>query len=446
MAPGDGRVEVRGPFGGLALAVATPGVAAALSTLAQQGAGEDALADAVRTSDGNGALPVLHYCLERLDVVGALSRTLLVNGRPVATVEPIAARQRYATHGLRHDRRYALSRFASVRRESTRLVLESPLARARVVLHDGRGPAVLAGLAEGAAPAELSAGAPGLGEVLFGAAMLTEVDPDGGTAEDADPALVLWEAQDLAFHSRSRRGRHDGGYGGTYRLAGAVEPLPAVKPPPPGPGVDLYRPELEHLSVADSTLTSAIQERRSVRTYGSEALTAKQLGEFLGRAAALRRVEETAHGELAFYAYPSGGASSEITLYVAIDRCRGLEPGLHMYAPGAHRLHPVCGRTAETELLLREAAAAMTVTSNPQALVVLAARFGRVSWKYERMAYALILKHVGVLYQQMYLVATAMGLGACAIGGGDSDLFTAAAGTSYYEESSVGELALGTLP
>jgi SagB-type dehydrogenase family enzyme len=82
--------------------------------------------------------------------------------------------------------------------------------------------------------------------------------------------------------------------------------------------------------------------------------------------------------------------------------------------------------------------------SKPQVLIVLAARFQRMQWKYQSMVYAAILKHVGVLYQQMYLAATAMGLAPCALGGGHSDLFAEAAGLNYYEETSVGEFILGT--
>jgi len=65
-----------------------------------------------------------------------------------------------------------------------------------------------------------------------------------------------------------------------------------------------------------------------------------------------------------------------------------------------------------------------------------------VSWKYESIAYATILKDVGVLYQTMYLVATAMGLGPCALGCGDSDVFARLIGTDYLEETSVGEFML----
>ena len=81
-----------------------------------------------------------------------------------------------------------------------------------------------------------------------------------------------------------------------------------------------------------------------------------------------------------------------------------------------------------------------------QILLVLAARFARVSWKYSAIAYALTLKNVGVLYQTMYLAATAMGLAPCAVGCGNADLFARAAGTDYYAETSVGEFLLGSKP
>lgn len=56
----------------------------------------------------------------------------------------------------------------------------------------------------------------------------------------------------------------------------------------------------------------------------------------------------------------------------------------------------------------------------------------------------MILKNVGVLYQTMYLVATAMDLAPCALGGGDSDLFARATALDYYAETSVGEFLLGS--
>lgn len=77
-------------------------------------------------------------------------------------------------------------------------------------------------------------------------------------------------------------------------------------------------------------------------------------------------------------------------------------------------------------------------------LLVITARFGRLFWKYRSVAYAVVLKHIGVLYQNLYLVATNMGLAPCALGGGDSDVFAKATGLNYVEESSVGEFMLGS--
>ena len=88
------------------------------------------------------------------------------------------------------------------------------------------------------------------------------------------------------------------------------------------------------------------------------------------------------------------------------------------------------------------ACASSGLDTPPDVLITLAARFQRVAWKYQSMAYAVTLKNTGALYQQMYLVATAMNLAPCGLGGGDSDLFAEAAGLDYYAETSVGEFML----
>jgi SagB-type dehydrogenase family enzyme len=80
----------------------------------------------------------------------------------------------------------------------------------------------------------------------------------------------------------------------------------------------------------------------------------------------------------------------------------------------------------------------------PQVLLILSARFSRTAFKYESIAYSLILKEAGVLLQSLSLAATAMELAACAVGRGDPDTFERAAATDGSVESSVAELALST--
>jgi SagB-type dehydrogenase family enzyme len=78
----------------------------------------------------------------------------------------------------------------------------------------------------------------------------------------------------------------------------------------------------------------------------------------------------------------------------------------------------------------------------PQVLIVITARFQHLAWKYESIAYAVRLKHVGASCQTMYLVATAMNLAPCS--SGDYNLFAKAAGYNYYAETFVGDFVLGS--
>jgi SagB-type dehydrogenase family enzyme len=211
--------------------------------------------------------------------------------------------------------------------------------------------------------------------------------------------------------------------------------------------ISLYRPDMQKLKENDLPFSQVLEERRSLRQQGDRPLTLKQLGEFLYRTARVKEFFQ-AQGETLYECshrpYPGGGACYELELYIAANNCQGLPFGLYHYGPRDHQLYKLNSRQDQVEALLDDAALSAGQQDRPQILIILAARFQRVSWKYESLAYALILKNVGVLYQTMYLVATALKLAPCALGGGNSDLFAAATGIDYYAESSVGEFILGS--
>jgi SagB-type dehydrogenase family enzyme len=97
----------------------------------------------------------------------------------------------------------------------------------------------------------------------------------------------------------------------------------------------------------------------------------------------------------------------------------------------------------QLDALFDGAMQAMGAAAAPQVVITIAARFGRVSWKYSAIAYALILKDVGVLLQTLYLMTTDMGLGGCAIGSTNIDLFARMTGIDFHVEGAVGQFALG---
>jgi SagB-type dehydrogenase family enzyme len=100
---------------------------------------------------------------------------------------------------------------------------------------------------------------------------------------------------------------------------------------------------------------------------------------------------------------------------------------------------------AAVERLLADAAAAANLDRPPQVLVLLAARFERTARTYGDLAYSLILKEAGAVFQAAMLAAAAMGLAACPLGCGDSLDFSKLAGVSPLVETSVGELILGSV-
>jgi SagB-type dehydrogenase family enzyme len=75
---------------------------------------------------------------------------------------------------------------------------------------------------------------------------------------------------------------------------------------------------------------------------------------------------------------------------------------------------------------------------------VITSRIARQREVYGELAYSLVLKEVGGLYQTLYLVAEQLGLSACALGGGTPDtVFEQITNTTEFDEPIVGEFIIG---
>jgi SagB-type dehydrogenase family enzyme len=399
--------------------------------------GRCATADLHEVADADAAAALL----AALHAGGWLMTTVSLRGRPLYTVQPL--RPAPAPTGEVGD--VVLSRFTVLHREHDDLVAESPLATATVRVHDPAVAALLAALTTPAPdtglPAEV---ATRLLADLRAAGLVVPADH----GEETEPRLRRWRPHDLWFHQRSRQGNggYAGlGYGRTKWARGLLDPVPARHDPYPGPAVELPRPDLEWLREHDVPLTAAVEDRRSVRVHDDgRPVTAGQLGELLYRCSRVRGSFEADGVEHLSLPYPSGGSVYELELYPVVRKVDGLDAGMYHYDRHEHRLRLVREPGPAVARLLRSAAASASAERPPQVLIVVAARFGRLTHTYEELAYALVLKHVGVLYQTVYLVATAMGLAVCGLGGGDAAAFTEATGLDQTEESSVGELMLGS--
>jgi len=401
----------------------------------------------------------IHRFVRRLAARGLVEYSLgPARGGDQVVIEPQMPDYWPRTPRLRASDRLVLSRFAYLRRRADELVLESPRSGALFKICDPKVAGILAALATPQRIEHLRhrPGFPGLPllallvdcEILFRVA----AGDAGLRPTEGDDSLVLWDFHDLLFHARSSEGRHANLSGGVYPYADTIAELPAVRPRWPGEAIDLRPASAATAGVRPSPMAELLLKRHSTRDFDAvRPITLAELAQFLDVTARVRSEQDTTldlgGGDLSLtYAlrpYPSAGAGYELELYLAVDRCDGLPRGFYHYDAGAHALTPIEVGGAALDATLAAAAIAMGATGKPQILVTIAARFGRLSWKYSSIAYGLILKDVGVLLQTFYLVATDIELGGCAIGSTNIEQFAKLTGIAFHVEGPVGQFALG---
>jgi SagB-type dehydrogenase family enzyme len=375
------------------------------------------------------------------------------NSEDLVVIEPQVADYWPQAPQLGNAEALVLSRFAFMRRRGAEMVLESPCAGALFRICD---PKIAASIAMLSTPQQIKQlrqqeGFPGveLLALLLDCQILFKVGAGGESRfrlAEGDHSLALWDFHDLLFHTRSTKGRHGNPLGGVYPYAGVISSLPAVRPSWPGKKVDLRTLSAAHAETT-SPVAKLLRERHSTRSFDDQRpITLAELAQFLdGTARVLSRsnIEFDLDGDHTIRPYPSAGAAYELELYLAVNLCEGLARGFYHYDAGAHVLAPIGVPANDLDALLAEAEEAMGAPAAPQILITIAARFGRISWKYSSIAYALILKDVGVLTQTLYLMAIDRGLGGCAIGITNIDLFAKMTGIEFHVEGPVGQFAIG---
>jgi SagB-type dehydrogenase family enzyme len=404
---------------------------------------------AARHRSADSVTAEIERLLDQLRAGGWLHITVLRDDRALYTIEPYRRPPQPRPLGSRAG--LTLSRFAVMRRCDDDLLIESPRSWCAVRVHDADVIALL-GAVIGTRSQEDGVSPPLLDRLLSDLhwGMMLVASPG---EEDTAFEWRQWSPYELWFHQRTRReGIPEGGFGRTRWAAGQFEPAPARRSSLGESMVDLPRPDLAALQHTDVTLTDVLEHRRSIRRHDdAHPITIDQIGEFLYRSAGVRKVYAREGVEHVTGPNPSGGALDPLEFYVVVRLAVGLAPGLYRYDRVAHRLEHIDGFTRPVQRLVVSAQNA-TVSPHepesfqPQVVVLLAARFGRIGWSYETLPYSLILKQVGVAYQTMYCVATAMRLAPCALGAGDSGAFAEATGLDAHVEGTVGEFILGSRP
>ncbi len=380
--------------------------------------------------------------LERLTAGGWLAVTVRGRGRDLYSIVPFGRPPpRPAPNSWQPAE---LSKFAVLHRDAQGFVLEHARSWCDVRIHDAR----LLVLLDAATGGDLdvpAAEASRFLEDLHWSGLLVRTG-----AEERNFGTCAWSAPDLWFHRRSTLGERTltwQRFGPTKWAKGRFPQPPARRATYPGEAIPLFVPDLASKRTQDPTLTSVLEDRVSTRAFDdNRPVTVEQLAELLYRAARTRATHPVGEDEeLVSRPYPSGGGLYELEVYPVSRNVAGLPAGMYHYDSFDHVLRPVAAADSPAvSALLKPASATLAGGADPQVLMVIAARAGRILWTYEQIGYAAILKDVGVLTQTMYLAATAMGLGACAQGYSDTAAFVSATGVDELHECSVGAVIVGT--
>lgn len=396
------------------------------------------------------------FAVAQFEALGLIRYEVLSAARAVLTLEPLTTQWRLSWTSLGEQDRIRASRFAGLRMESGQCFLESPLSSSRVRFEDPSLCELWAMLATNRRIAECASR---LGkefpeaslrqclELFVCAGVAGIANSAGELEEDLDPNARLWSYHELLFHSRSRRGRHDLGCGSKSIFLSKIPETPPRKAPLASDPFPLPLPR----NLPYTTVFQAIEARRSTRAWDDEhPVTLEQLASLLY--VSCRTLNPEAVLEMpplhtrVHRPAPAGGSTGELEVYLVVRCCEGLPGGAWHYESHTHSLYALEDKSGSCELLLKDAQSAMGSAAQPQILMILSARHARVLRKYSSLGYALELKDAGVLFQTLYLAGTALGIGVCALGSGDAELFGQLTGNLWLEESSVGELAIGSLP
>jgi len=178
---------------------------------------------------------------------------------------------------------------------------------------------------------------------------------------------------------------------------------PPMRQQPDRPVIAL--PDARHES--DVSLERTLHERRSVREFSSAPLDLAQLAQLLWAAQGVtgRRGERTA---------PSAGALYPLEIYLVAGSVEGLRPGLYRYLHDEHALQQL----GSVDLRAPLAAAALRQDWMEVApiTIVIAADVARTAVKYGERAARYVHIETGAVGQNIYLQATALGLGTTLVG------------------------------
>jgi len=155
---------------------------------------------------------------------------------------------------------------------------------------------------------------------------------------------------------------------------------------------------------------NVLKNRHSTRKFTAEPMSLMELSLFLFGMSGLNRV----FPQYAFRTVPSAGGLYPIEVYLVINNIGDLERGLYHYDVQEHSLNLL--KKGDFRNKVAEGCLDQNIAFTSAFNFIWTAMIGRSQWKYLQRCYRYIYLDAGHIGQNFYLIAEALGLGACTIG------------------------------
>ena len=191
-----------------------------------------------------------------------------------------------------------------------------------------------------------------------------------------------------------------------------------------------------------ANLTNLLLARKSNRVYTQEAISLRQLSYLLWATQGVKDIRGKSYATIR--TVPCGGARHEFETYLLVRNVEGLEPGAYHYLPMGHRLeflYPV----ADMESVISSTLCEQSWAAKASAVFYWSMVPYRAEWRYGIYAHRIALVDAGHVGENLYLAATSLGLGACAIGAFQHELCCRLFGLDEKEEYIVYTAPVGTI-
>ena len=196
------------------------------------------------------------------------------------------------------------------------------------------------------------------------------------------------------------------------------------------------------LGIEGVDLKTAIENRRSIRSYARQSLALNELSFLLWATQGIKQV--LAH-TATLRTVPSAGARHAFETFLLANNVASLQPGLYRFVATQHKLIP-SNLTEDVADMIVEGCLGQAFVKEAAVTFVWVAVPYRMNWRYGERGYRYLHLDAGHVCQNLYLAAEAIQCGVCAIAAFEDDTMNRILGVDGEEQFVIYVAAVGKKP